>query len=435
MKRIAIIGGGISGLTVLHYLKQRLGDSAQITLFEREASTGGTIHSFKKDSCLFEWGPNGFLDNQPATLQLIKEMGAADQLITANPTARRYYIQIKGNLCAIPAGVLEFIRTPFLPLKDKWSLIAGVFKMNISKDRSIDDYISRRFSPRIAQSLVDPFINGICAGDIKRLHMASAFPKLKPKGFKRTRMRSFKRGMGQIIEALDKRYQKHIQTNSEITISKDGHCFSLDKKSLKESVYPYLFDVVIVATPAYAAAKIVENLNPILAQTLTKIPYAPIAVAGLLFKQNSFKKKPDGFGYLIPSQENKNILGVAIESNVYAGRAGDNEIMMRVMLGGAHHPAIINDEQEKIIGLAIKEIDNIYGLISGPLETFVKLWPQAIPQYEINYPHWRQSIAEQCAKTPGLYLCANYLDGISFNDCVNNAKSLAKSLACYLSNL
>jgi oxygen-dependent protoporphyrinogen oxidase len=417
MKRIAIIGGGISGLAVLHYLKQRLGDSAQITLFEREASAGGTIRSFRNDSCLFEWGPNGFLDNQPATLQLIKEMGAANQLITTNPTARRYYIQIKGNLHTVPMGVLEFIRTPLLPLRDKWSLIIGLLKMNISKDCSIDDYVSRRFSPSIARSLIDPFINGICAGDIKRLHMASAFPKLKPKGFKRSHMRSFKKGMGQIIEALNKRYQKHIQTNWEIT------------------TIPSLFDAVIVATPAYAAAKIVENLNPILAQTLTQIPYVPIAVAGLLFKQNSFKKKPDGFGYLIPSQENKNILGVLIESNVYDGRAGGNEIMVRVMLGGAHHPAIINDGQEKIIGLALKEIDNIYGLAAGPIETFVKLWPQAIPQYEINYPHWRQSIAEQCAKTPGLYLCANYLDGISFNDCIYNAKALAKSLTCYLPNL
>ncbi len=411
MKRIAIIGGGISGLAVLHYLKQRLGDDVQITLFEREASIGGTIHSFKKDSCLFEWGPNGFLDNQPAALQLIEEMGVADQLITANPTARRRYIQIKGNLHAVPAGPLEFIRTPLLPLKDKWSLITGIFKKNISKDRSIYDYVSQRFSPRIAQCLVDPFISGIYAGDIKRLHMGFAFPKVKRKGFKKSRMRSFKRGMGQIIEALDNRYQRHIQTDSEISSAQINA------------------DVVIVATPAYAAAKIVENLNPVLSQILTQIPYAPIAVAGLLFKQDSFKKKPDGFGYLIASKENKDILGVLIESNVYTGRAGDNEMMIRVMLGGAHHPAIINDEQEQILSKAIKEIDSVYGLVSAPLETFVKLWPKAIPQYEINYPHWRQSITEQCAKTPGLYLCANYLDGVSFNDCVNNAKSLADLLS------
>ena len=104
------------------------------------------------------------------------------------------------------------------------------------------------------------------------------------------------------------------------------------------------------------------------------------------------------------------------------------------------------DRRRKLTGVAANKsraevdcytlrIDSIYGLTAGPVETFVKLWPKAIPQYEINYPHLRQSIVEQCAKTPGLYLCANYLDGISFNDCVNNAKSLAKSLACYLSNL
>jgi oxygen-dependent protoporphyrinogen oxidase len=411
MKKIAIIGGGISGLTVLHYLKQRLGDTVEITLFERAASTGGTIHSFKKDSYLFEWGPNGFLDNQPATLQFIEELGLTDQLIEAQATARRCYIQIKGDLSSVPAGPLEFIRTPLLPLKDKWSLITGFFKKNLSTDLSIYDYVSQRFSLLIAESLVDPFISGIYAGDIKRLHMASAFPKLKRKGFQRSRMRSLKRGMGQIFETLDKRYQKHIQTNSEI------------------SSVPTNADVVIVATPAYAAAKIVKNKNPSLSRILAQIPYVPVAVAGLIFKQDSFKKKPDGFGYLIPSKANKDILGVLIESNVYANRAPEGQIMMRVMLGGAHHPAIINDGQDQILSKAIREIESIYGLIAGPLETFVKLWPQAIPQYEINYFHWRQSIAEQCTKTTGLYLCANYLDGISFNDCVNNAKSLASLLS------
>jgi len=407
MKNIAIIGGGISGLTVLHYLKQRLGNDVQITLFEREAALGGTIRSFKKNSCLFEWGPNGFLDNQPVSLQLIEELGLSDQLIEAQSTARRRYIQIKEKLYALPTNPFNFISTPILPLKDKCSLLTGLLKKNISKDRSIYEYVSQRFSPGIAESLADPLISGIYAGNIKSLHMASAFPKLNRKGFPKSRMCSFLGGMGQIIEALEKRYKQYIQKNSEISSSQINA------------------DITIVATTAYAAAKIVENLNPVLSRALTQIPYAPLAVVGLLFKQDSFKKKPDGFGYLIPSKENKNILGVLIESNVYAKRAGDEQIMMRVMLGGAHHPAIINDPEEKILDLAIKEIDNTYNLVSQPIETFVKLWPKAIPQYEIDYPHWRQSIAQQCAKTPGLYLCANYLDGVSFNDCIYNAKTLA----------
>jgi len=407
MKRIAIIGGGISGLAVLHYLKQQFGENVETTLYEREASVGGTIHSFKKDPCLFEWGPNGFLDNQPSSLQLIEELGVSDQLIESQASARRRYIQVKGKLQAVPANLIDFIRTPLLLSEDKWSLIKGIFKKNISTDRSIYDYVSQRFSPVIAESLIDPFISGIYAGDIKRLHMAWAFPKLKRKGFKRIRMRSFKGGMGQIIEALDNRYKKHIQTNSEVSLAQINA------------------DVTIVATPAYEAAKIIKHINPVLARILTEIPYAPIAVAGLAFNQDSFKNKPDGFGYLIPSKENKDIVGVLIESNVYAKRSRADQMMIRVMLGGAHHPDIVNGSQEQILAKAIKEIDSVYGLSSEPVATFVKIWPQAIPQYEIDYPHCRQSIAEQCAKTPGLYLCANYLDGISFNDCINSAKILA----------
>jgi len=410
MKKITIIGGGISGLAALHYLKQRLGTSVEITLFEREAAVGGSIRTLKKGGCVFECGPNCFLDYQPATLQLIKELNLTDQLIEADPSARRRYVQIKGKLVNVPMAPINFIRTPLLSFKDKWSLIHGLFKKNISADRSIYDYVSQRFSVSIAECLVDPFISGIYAGDIKRLHMASAFPKLGRRGLKKIRMRSFLGGMGQIIESLTDRYKSHIQTNKEISLTQ-----------IKT-------DITLVAAPAYAAAKIIEGINPVLAQVLGSIPYVPIAVVGLCFAQNAFKKVPDGFGFLVPSQEKKDILGVLIESNVFPQRAGPNQIMLRVLLGGAHHPAIINNTSKQIISHAIKEIDTIYGLKAKPLETFIKIWPKAIPQYEINYPILRQTIAQQCAKTPGLYLCANYLDGISFNDCIHNAKSLAGSI-------
>lgn len=224
-------------------------------------------------------------------------------------------------------------------------------------------------------------------------------------------MRSFLGGMGQIMETLLSRYQSHIQTNTDISLAQ-----------IKT-------DITIVSTPAYAAARIIGDVNPVLAHLLGQIPYVPIAVVGLGFEHNAFRKKTDGFGFLIPSQEHKDILGVLIESNIFPQRAGLDQVMLRVLLGGAHHPQIINDTKEQILSKAIKEIDTVYGLKAQPLETFVQLWPKAIPQYEMNYPLWRQGIAEQCAQTPDLYLCANYLDGISFNDCINNAKLIAGIIA------
>ncbi|MDE2222821.1 MAG: protoporphyrinogen oxidase [Candidatus Omnitrophica bacterium] len=409
MKRISIIGGGISGLSVLHYLKQQLGEAADITLFEREDTAGGTIRSFKKDGCLFEWGPNGFLDNQPATLQLIDELGLTGQLIAASPTASQRYVQIDGRLYPVPMTPAGLIRSDLLSWRDKRALIKGLFKRNVSTDCSIYEYVSRRFSPAIAENLVDPFISGVYAGDIERLHCC-AFPKLKGKGFKKSRLHSFKEGMGQIIQAMEERYKNHIKTNSIVT-----------------SIRPEA-GITILAVPAYAAAKITAALNPTLSETLAQIVYAPVAVAGLLFKQDSFKRKPDGFGYLIPSREHKEILGVLIESNVYDGRADKTQVMLRILLGGMHNPGIISDTLERILAKAVKEIDTTYGLISNPIEGFVKFWPQAIPQYEMNYPSLKYAIAQETAQIPGLYLCANYLDGVSFNDCIKNARSLALAI-------
>ena len=127
----------------------------------------------------------------------------------------------------------------------------------------------------------------------------------------------------------------------------------------------------------------------------------------------------------IQNQTSHNILGVLIESNVYQGRTEPGQVMVRVMLGGMHHPEILNEGKENIITKAVKEMDLIYGLKGKPIHTFVKVWPKGIPQYELNYPQLRKTISEKLTATPHLYLCANYLEGISFNDCVNQAKSVA----------
>ncbi len=415
MKRIVIIGGGISGLTLLHYLKQRFADTVDITLLEREATVGGTIHTITTNNCLFETGPNGFLNNQPSTIQLIEELDLSDQLIKADSKAKRRYIQLKGQLHPLPVKPIRFIRSSLLSYQDKWSLIKGIFKRNVSTNQTIYDYVAQRFNSNIAEYLADPFITGIYAGNIKRLHMASVFPTLgskakKPKRIKKC-MFSFQKGMGQLIESLSTRYQVHIQTKTEIV--------SLD--NIKA-------DAIIVCTPAHVTSRIIQGVNPSLAVLLEQIPYAPVAVTGLLFNRNSFKQQPDGFGYLIPSKENKDVLGVLLESNVYTKRGGEDQTMIRVMLGGMHHPSVAHESQEEIIAKAIKEINTTYGLNANPLETFVKIWPKGIPQYELNYPSLRQNISEELKKTPHIHLCANYLEGISFNDCINQAKSIASTI-------
>ncbi len=410
MKRIVIVGGGISGLSVLHFLKKRFSGSVDISLLERESMVGGTIRTVRANNCLFENGPNGFLDNQPTTFELIDELGLNDQLVTANPAMRRRYIQFKGKLHQV-AGLLGFIQTSLLSPIAKIRFIQGLFNKKVDLNQSIESYVTTRFGVRISERLADPFINGIHAGNIKRLHMASCFPKFAQMGKtkKKMKMYSFKKGMGQLMEALYAKHQASIQTNTEISALAQINA-----------------DLIILATPAYVSARLLEEENPALSHLLDKIPYAPVAVAGLTIKKKNLKRTPEGFGYLVPSSEGKDVLGVLIESNVFAGRGAEDQVMLRVMLGGAHHPAIINDSSDQILAKAIKEIDATYGLTQMPLHSFIKIWPRAIPQYECNYPDLRQAISRTLQTTPRVQLCANYLDGVSFNDCINNAYQLAQ---------
>ncbi len=390
IRSIAIIGGGISGLATLHFLKKRFKNDVSVTLYEANDRLGGNIRSMSGDGWLFEAGPNGFLNNSPATLELIEDLNLSGELVTADPLAKRRYIQLNGRLHLLPTGLKEFVKTPILSVSEKFRLIAGIFKKNVSVDQSIYDYVSARFCKGVAEKLADPFMRGIFGGDIKKLHMGHAFPKMK-KGA----MTSFRKGMGQVFERFEENYTQYIIKGK-----------SIDELSKIQA------DWIISTVPAYQAAALTKN------PALGEIHYCTVSVVGLGFDGSAFTVKPDGFGYLIPSNQGKDILGVLIESNVYSQRAPTNGVMLRVMIGKDAHA-------QELIDLAVKELDSIYGLKAKPVRSWVQSWPRAIPQYELNYPDilGRVSLDQGALKVSG-----NFINGISFNDCITNAKAIANAV-------
>lgn len=409
IKNIAIIGGGITGLGVLHFLKKRLGDKIQVTLYERNARPGGNVQTFVHNEMYFEAGPNGFMANGE-TLQLVKDMGLSAQLIHASTKSKRRYIQSEGRLYELPAGVGAFVKSKLLSFDDKWDFVRGLMRKRISRDQSIYEYASNRFGRGAAEKLFDPFVSGIFAGNIKRLHMASVFPdgKKKYKGA----LFSLKNGMAQLMSTLADQYAPHIKTDAPIN-----------------SLAEVQADHIICTVPAYAAQGLFNESHFSLAQTLAKVPYSPVAVIGLGFDEWVFRQKPDGYGYLIPSNQRKEVLGVLIESNIFEGRAPKNMVALRVFMGGMNNPEVVNDDPSALVAAAVRELDHIYGLKQRPRTQWVKIWPLAIPQYEMEYPWILNQIREQSAKIPNLTLAGSYLGGVSFNDCVNNAKAIAYSVA------
>lgn len=447
-KNIIIIGAGISGLSCLHYLKEKYKarSDVKIVLLEKNNETGGTVKTEYKDGCYFEYGPNGFLDHKEQTFKLIEDLGLNDQVITATEAVRTRFISLNGRLYAVPTDQTSFMQSKLFGPLDRLRIgLEPRIPKGLDRYESLYHFARRRAGTRLADVLVDPMASGIYAGDAKTIVLRAAFPKVweleqehgsimkalkyaKAKDpnaslFPKPKLMSFKKGMGQLIDALSKKYQDSIHCNCEVRIIKnteEGYVVETKNSTL-------MADYIILAVPSYAACAIVSLVHPEMADQLLKINYAPLAVVGLVYKKDQIKDMPQGFGYLIPSKEKDEVLGVLFENNIFSERSSGDQMIFRVMMGGAHHPQVIEKSKEALIKIADANIKRHISIKGEAHQAYAYTLPQAIPQYDVYLVKTNEWVEENCKSIP-LKLAANWYHGVSFNDCIENAYKTVQSV-------
>ncbi|HLD69564.1 MAG TPA: protoporphyrinogen oxidase, partial [Candidatus Omnitrophota bacterium] len=399
-KSIIIIGGGISGLSVLHFIKKKYAKQTgvSIQLLEKNSQPGGTIKTIVHSQGLFECGPNGFLDSKETTLQLIREIGLESSLTASNPQAKKRFLLIKNQLHEIPTGLAGLLKFKPLPFFDKLRLPLEIFvSRGDNPDESVYDFGVRRFGENFANIFLDPLVSGIYAGDVKKLHFKSVFPKIFEleqkhgsllKGFFRSRrgdekvpsseaatplgagrLVSFPQGMAQLIDRLFQTYKNSILLNQDvqmITQIQDRFVIHANERVIHA-------DEIFVCVPAHSAAVLLNDSYPALAAELNKISYVPVAVVGLIYRRDAFLHLPRGFGYLTPKSQNRPVLGVVFESQIFPGRVDEHHELFRVMIGGTGYPEVIRKTEEELIALAREEISAVLPLRKGelPIKNFV----------------------------------------------------------------
>ena len=452
-KQIIVIGGGISGLSLLHYLRQKYSarTDVKILLLEKEASLGGTIRSVVKNGCLFEAGPNGFLDSKPRTLEFIAELGLAGELVRAGRDAQIRYICLNNVLHFFPMSPGGFFGFRPMRLREKLRVFAEPFvARGTDPEESVYAFGARRLGEKFSQLFLDPMVSGIYGGDARETVLRAAFSRIydleqkygslfkamikikkekkngaETAGMPSGTLTSFRRGQAQFIETLGKRYSDNILFNREVTaVTRGGGRFVVEGGGRRHEA-----DELFICTPSYQAARMLQGVSPGLADDLNRVQYAPMAVVGLVFPLSAFPKKPQGFGYLIPSSERKEVLGVLLESNIFPSRSPEGQILLRVMIGGARHPSILEKAQGELVRLAVDEVRLTLHAQGDPWEVFFASWPKGIPQYNRACVAAEAKIAEELKRWPGLYLVANYRGGVSLNDCIENAYQTAQASA------
>ena len=444
MVDVIVIGGGISGLSSAWFLSQK---GLSVKLLEGRDNVGGTLRSERVDGFLIEGGPNSTLENNLELGELVQTVGVSTEILQASPEAKNRYVVKHGRLIALPLSPSSFFGSPLFSSSAKRRLFLEPFKARASQEETVAQFVTRRLGKEFLDWVVDPFISGIYAGDPSRLSVRAAVPKIyaleerygslirgmfakmlfhrhrsgpAPAG----RMISFRDGMQTLANGIAESLGEVVVTGKRVA------ALSINEKLWKAETedHDYHAKHVVLAIPAYAAAKILGPLDPKLTRHLSEIEYPPIASVALGFDRNQLGHSLDGFGCLIPSNEKVQTLGAIFSSSLFPGRAPDGKALLTCFIGGARNPTVRDMNDEALIQRVLTDLTPLLQLKDSPIFTKVTKWKRSIPQYELGYLSRLAQIDACLQRFPGLHIRSNWRDGISVSDCVKNGKALAERI-------
>ena len=440
-KKIGIIGGGISGLAAAFLLKNK---GYEVTLFEKSGRGGGNIQTVKINDFLIEYAPNSLLKS-PRLVDLIRKLKLESDVLAANEANKKRYVLRNGQIKPLPMSILKMATDDYFSLKARLRLLKEPFIRTKSPEgESVAAFFERRLGGEIVERAADPFIAGIYAGNPANLSVRSAFPKLyeleqnygslligslrskKEKAdanFPRTF--SFAKGVQTLTDKLAENLGESIVTNAEVSSFEKS---TNEKWFVKTNVGEKVFDSLIISTTAEAAANLIKNLDADLSAKLESIHYPPVAMVFFGIKRENVGKNLDGFGFLVPSSENRKILGTIWNSAVFENRAPGGYHLLTTFVGGARNAELCLKSDEELLEIVYRELQDILSLREKPDFTHIKRWRRAIPQYELGYEKIEKSIEDFEKSHRGIYFCSNFYKGISVGDCVKNAYGIADAI-------
>jgi oxygen-dependent protoporphyrinogen oxidase len=461
MKRVVIAGGGIAGLSIAWAIGRRDPD-AEVVVLERSPRTGGNIRSEHIDGYLCEAGPDGFLDNAPATLTLVRAIGLESRLLPSHDAARRRYIVRGGQLCEVPTSVGAFLKTPLLSARGKLRIACEPFaRRRPDAEESIHDFARRRIGREAASGLVDPMVSGIFAGDASALSLRACFPRMwqleedhgglfrallatrrsrrreDAVGAPSGRLTSFVGGMTELTDALTRELGPAVRTSTPVaelckhTPNAIGYRHSSARRyAVRTTTGSIDADAVVLSGPAAESATILQGIDPVLGTLLQSIPTAPLAVVCLGYHAPAIAShcELDGFGFLVPRTEGIRILGALWETSIYTNRAPANKALLRVMIGGARDRQAASLPDGQLLGIVLRDLARTMGLSVAPEFVRIIRHPRGIPQYVKGHLARVHQIDTLLTAHAGLYLAGNSYRGVSMNSCIAEADRVAETV-------
>ena len=457
MKRIAIIGGGVAGLSAAHALEQRrrAGADIEYILYESSARLGGVVLTDKVDGCLIEAGPDSFLTEKPWASDLCKQIGLGDQLIGSNDGERKTYILKKGRLVVMPDGLMFMVPTRILPTVMS-PLFSTATKLRMARewfypanevngDESVASFVKRHYGAEVVDYLADPLLMGVYGGEAAQLGVRAVLPRFADM---EARHGSLGRAMiaarkkvpvGAPARALFTSVKHGMQQMTDALVAKLGHASLLlgtEVLGIQAQDSGWIvsaglktdhFDAIVLALPAYVAGRLMAGTSPQLASELNGIPYSSSVTVALGYGADVRASLPPGFGFLVPRREGKRMMAATFVHNKFPHRVPDDKALLRCSLGGARDEAVLSLPDEEILRIVRSDLQAIVGLTAEPLFARVYKWKASMAQYTVGHLERVKRIGQMLP--PGIFLAGNGYQGIGVPDCVRTGSEAAERAA------
>jgi oxygen-dependent protoporphyrinogen oxidase len=453
--RVVVVGGGIAGLATAYLLRElgrEAGQKADITVLEALAVPGGSTRTDHEAGYTCEWGPNGFLDNEPCTLDLVQRLGLTNRLLPADESAGRRFIYWGGKMREVPVKPPAFLMSDILPASAKLRMAMELMipAKRDGVDESVYSFGTRRLGKAFADHLLDPMVSGIFAGNARELSLPAVFPKMvdmerdygglfkamfkKAREAKRTGKKSggpagasavlntFKNGMGELTDTLARELDGFIHLAQPVVdLSLRQSVWHVQGKDLHLEA-----DAVVMACPSYVAADIIERLDPEAARAIRAIPFAPVDVVCHGHAYEDLNHDLKGFGVLVPRAEGVRSLGSLWCDSIFPGQAPVGRHLLRTIIGGAHDPQVVNLSEQDLHEQAARDHHILYGLNRSASFRRVIRHEKGIAQYTLGHLN-RVAAGEALeARARGLFFTGASYRGVSINGCAKDAFRVAR---------
>ncbi|MCA9471911.1 MAG: protoporphyrinogen oxidase [Nitrospirales bacterium] len=468
---VAIIGGGISGLATAFALQkasQQQNKPITCTLIESQPRFGGKIVTNHLDGFLIEGGPDSFLTSKPWALELCEDLGLSGQLINTNAGNSQTFCYAKGRLRELPQGLVAFVPTrlralcsgglisPIGMLRMGWEWFVPR-RTDPDDDESLASFFRRRLGAEAFDYFIEPLVAGIYAGNADELSLRATFPRFLEleqqygsliKGMRvqqargrppspgtqprRTMFTTLRGGLGDLIESLVKRLTDggtRLLSGRQVVDMRQGGSSSHSGYTLRlDNADNITVDDVVLATPAYVSAKLLEPIQPTVAGLLQQIPYCSTATISLAFRESDVEGKIKGFGFVIPRVERHAMIAATWTSLKWSDRTRTGQALVRCYVGGKGREHILQEDDTALIRYIREQLQAIVGLSAEPLLTEVHRWDRAMPQYVCGHLARLQDIRVLMKDLPGLHLTGAAFDGLGIPDCIREGTRLGTAL-------